>query len=107
MIKHIILWQLKDEFTEEEKQNIRMGIKDGLEGLCGEIPGLLDIRVQAEFLPSSTADVMLDSTFSDEMALKAYSENPKHVKVAEERVRPFTKHRVCMDYYCPDSRDKN
>ena len=102
MVKHVILWQLKDEFSEEEKQKIRQGIREGLEGLRGEIPGLVDIHVQVEYLPSSTADVMLDSTFTDEEALKAYSQNPKHVKVADERVRHFTKSRACMDYHCPD-----
>ena len=33
MVKHIILWNLKDEFTEEQKADIRAGIKEGLEGL--------------------------------------------------------------------------
>ena len=30
MVKHIILWNLKDEFTEEQKADIRAGIKEGL-----------------------------------------------------------------------------
>jgi len=98
MIKHIILWQLKDEFSEEEKIQIRAGIKEGLEGLQGKIPGLIDIHVRAEFLPSSNADVMLDSTFESEEALKAYAVHPEHVKVADEKVRPYTKSRVCMDF---------
>ena len=38
MVKHIILWNLKDEFTEEQKADIRAGIKEGLEGLAGQIP---------------------------------------------------------------------
>ena len=40
MVKHIILWTLKDEFSPEEKENIKAGIKEGLEGLQGKIPGL-------------------------------------------------------------------
>ena len=46
MVKHIILWNLKDEFTEEQKADIRAGIKEGLEGLAGQIPGLIDISVR-------------------------------------------------------------
>ena len=61
MVKHIILWQLK-EMDEEEKQTVKKGIKAGLESLQGKIPGLLSIHVQTEGLPSSNADVMLDST---------------------------------------------
>ena len=98
MVKHIILWQLKDEFTLEEKTEIKAGIKEGLESLKGKIPGLVDIRVQTESLASSTAEVMLDSTFEDEAALKGYSVHPEHVKVADGKVRPYTKTRSCLDF---------
>lgn len=63
MVKHVILWTLKEEFSEEEKQQIKAGIKEGLEGLAGQIPGLLEIHVQTESLPSSNVDIMLDTTF--------------------------------------------
>ena len=98
MVKHVILWQLKDEFSEEEKVSIRAGIKEGLEGLAGKIPGLTEIKVQTEMLPSSNVDVMLDSTFVDEAALKEYAVHPAHVEVADTEVRPFTKTRACIDY---------
>lgn len=98
MVKHVILWQLKDEFSEEEKVSIRAGIKEGLEGLAGKIPGLTEIKVQTEMLPSSNVDVMLDSTFVDEAALKGYAVHPAHVEVADTKVRPFTKTRACIDY---------
>ncbi len=98
MVKHVILWQLKDEFSEEEKVSIRAGIKEGLEGLAGQIPGLIEIKVQTEMLPSSNVDVMLDSTFVDEAALKGYAVHPAHVEVADTKVRPYTKTRACIDY---------
>ena len=66
MVKHIILWNLKDEYSEEQKEQIRKGIKEGLEGLAGQIPGMIDISVRIDYLPSSTVDVMLDTTFEDE-----------------------------------------
>ena len=69
-----------------------------LEGLAGQIPGLLDIKVQTECLESSNTDVMLDSTFVDAQALKTYASHPAHVKVADNNVRPFTKTRACMDF---------
>ncbi len=98
MIKHIILWQLKDEYSTEEKAKIKQEIKTGLEGLKGKIPGLKEIRVQTECLPSSTAELMLDSCFEDEAALKGYSVHPEHVRVADSKVRPFTKTRSCLDF---------
>ena len=98
MVKHVILWQLKDELSEEEKKNIKEGIKEGLEGLKGQVPGLLEITVHTEGLVSSNADVMLDSTLESEEALKGYATHPAHVAVADTKVRPYTKTRVCLDY---------
>lgn len=98
MVKHVILWKLKEEFTEEEKRAIKAGIKEGLEGLQGQIPGLLSIKVNTEPLASSNCDVMLDSLFVDEAALNGYSVHPAHVSVAIGKVRPFTASRTCMDY---------
>ena len=98
MVKHLILWKLKDELTTEEKQKIKGEIKTGLEGLQGKIPGLVEIKVQIEGLESSNADLMLDSTFTDEEALKGYSVHPAHVEVADTKVRPFTQIRLCLDF---------
>ena len=98
MVKHVILWNLKDEYSAEEKENIKKGIKEGLEGLKGKVPGIVDIKVNIDPLASSNADLMLDSTFEDEEALKGYSIHPEHLAVANGKVRPFTKQRSCLDY---------
>ena len=99
MVKHIILWRLREDLTAEEKENVKKDIKAGLEGLAGRIPGLLDIRVNvAGRLETSNADVMLDSTFTDESALRAYAVHPEHVAVADSKVRPYTCLRTCLDY---------
>lgn len=98
MVRHVILWQLKEEYSSEEKAAIKEGIKTGLEGLSGKIPGLMDICVQTDCLKSSNADVMLDSLFQDLDALKGYSVHPEHVKVADGNVRPYTRARICMDF---------
>ncbi len=98
MVKHVILWTLKDEYSEEEKKQIKQGIKEGLEGLAGSIPGLVEIGVNTEPLASSNCDVMLDSTFEDERSLTRYSAHPLHVAVATGKVRPYTATRTCFDY---------
>lgn len=97
MVKHVILWTLKDA-SDEEKLEIKKGIKEGLEGLKGQIPGMIDIKVNIDCLASSNAEVMLDSTFESAEALKGYSVHPKHVAIADSKVRPFTATRTCMDY---------
>lgn len=97
MVKHIILWTLKD-MPAEEKAAVKQGIKEGLEGLLGTIEGLTEIRVQTEGLPTSNADLMLDSTFESVEALKNYAVHPAHVEVADTKVRPYTQQRSCLDY---------
>ena len=72
MVKHIILWQLKDELSAAEKAEIKANIKTGLEGLAGQIPGLVEVHVNINGLPSSNADLMLDTTF--------YARNPSALR---------------------------
>ena len=73
MVKHIILWTLKEELSDTEKDKIKKEMKHYIEGLKVKVPGLLDIHIQTEALPSSNAEVMLDSTLEDMEALKGYA----------------------------------
>lgn len=98
MVKHIILWQLKDELSDAEKVSVKAGIKESLEALMGMIPGLLEIKVETVGLASSNCDVMLYSVFENEDALKGYAVHPLHVAAADGKVRPFTKTRLCLDF---------
>ena len=99
MVKHIILWTLNPELTEEQKTEVKKGIKSGLEGLMGKVPGLIDVKVNIDGrLDTSNSDVMLDSTLESVEALKAYAVHPAHVEVANTKVRPYTVQRTCLDY---------
>lgn len=98
MVKHVIIWTLKDEISDEEKVQVKKNIKEGLEGLAGKIPGLVEIKVYTEGLASSNTDLMLDSTFEDEASLAGYAVHPDHVAVAQNKVRPFAKIRSCFDF---------
>ena len=98
MVRHVILWKLK-ELPAAEQETVKADIKAGLEGLAGQIPGLTEIHVYTKALPSSAnADLMLDTTFESAEALKGYSTHPAHVAVANSKVRPYYKNRVCLDY---------
>lgn len=98
MVKHVILWKLKEELSDAEKETIKANMKKELEGLKGKVPGLLEITIQINPLATSNAEVMLDSTLESEEALKGYAVHPEHVKVADNFVRPYTQVRMCMDY---------
>ena len=98
MVRHLILWELKDELDAEARVSVLDNMKEGLEGLLGKVPGLKEIHVQTETLPTANVDIMLDSLLEDEEALKGYAVHPDHVHVADTLVRPFTKARHCIDF---------
>lgn len=97
MVKHIILWQLQ-EMEDAKKQQVLRDMKEHLEGLVGVVPGLVSLKVVVPTLPSSNADVMLDSRLESAEALKGYQGHPAHVEVANTYVRPYTQTRLCIDF---------
>ena len=96
MVKHVIIWALKDDIAD--KKELMKKIKVELEGLVGKIEGLLEMKIIIEGLPSCKGDLMLDSTFTDEAALKYYSAHPDHVAIADGLVRPNVATRLAYDY---------
>ncbi len=98
MVKHVILWNLKSELSDEEKSKVMADAKRELEALKGKIPGLIDIKINIKGLASSNADMMLDSSFESEEALRGYAVHPLHVAAADNFVRPYTASRSCLDY---------
>lgn len=97
MVKHIIIWSFKEEYSADEKSEFAAKIKSGLEDLVGKIDGLTQVCVHTAPLGSSTGDLMLDSSFTDEAALKAYQQNPDHLTVASF-VRSVVGERKCFDF---------
>ncbi len=98
MVRHVILWKLKESLSEEEKRKVSADMKTNLEDLVGKVPGLISLEVGITPLASSNADVMLDSVLESEEALKGYAVHPDHVHVADTYVRPYTEIRMCLDY---------
>ena len=96
MVKHVILWKLKDEITEGTKEEAIAKIKRDLEALNGQIEGLVSLKVIVPDLTSSNADIMLDSTLESEEALKGYQVHPAHVAVSEY-VKKVRVARVVLD----------
>lgn len=95
MVKHMIVWNLKEGI---DKEAVKAEIKKQLEDLVGKIDGLLEMNIIIEGLPSSSGDLMMDSSFESADALKAYAVHPLHVAIADGIVRPNTASRVAYDY---------
>lgn len=98
MVKHIILWKLHDTISAAEKPAIRANAKAALEGLVGQIDGLLELRLEIDGLPSSNADMLLVATLDSVESLQGYQKSPVHNAVADRYVRPYTAQRLCLDY---------
>lgn len=95
MVKHMIIWKYKDGVDPAETGK---KIKAALEGLVGKIDGLLEMKIITSKLPSSSGDLMMDSTFENEDALKAYQIHPLHQEIANGLVRPNVDVRLSLDY---------
>lgn len=96
MIKHVIIWKLKE--SVENKEETMKSIKSALEGLTGKIEGLEKMLVLTDKLPSSSGDLMMDSLFTDDEVLKNYQKNPLHLEVANGLVRPNVEIRLSFDF---------
>lgn len=99
MVRHIVAWNFRDEFSDNENEEYAQEIKKELENLKNLIDGIVSIEVLYKPMFSSEADIMLDSVFVDEDAYKTYQTHPEHVRVGTYVVRPRTCNRKCFDFY--------
>lgn len=97
MVRHIVAWNYAEHFTAEENHRNALKMKEELENLIHMIPGIVSIHVYIEPLASSDSDLLLDSVFDDEEALKAYIVHPEHVRVGTNYVKPVITNRKCID----------
>jgi Stress responsive A/B Barrel Domain len=98
MIKHIVFWKLKDEANGNDKSTNALLIKEKLEALNGQIPGLLKLEVGVDFSNSEmSADVALYSEFASKEDLEFYQQHPKH-KLVQSFVGEVRTARQVVDF---------
>lgn len=98
MIKHIVMWKLKETANGNSKYENACILKNKLEALQGKIPGLLKIEVGIDFSNTqSSQDVVLYSEFATKEDLDHYQQHPEH-----KAVMPFVSEvrleRAVVDY---------
>lgn len=96
MVKHIILWKLKQNLSNPIQTKLE--IKESLESLVGKIPGLIDAKVITNNLDTSTVDCMLISTLESKKVLENYAIHPLHVDIVNNIVKPVVDTRIAFDY---------
>ncbi|MGB4345647.1 MAG: Dabb family protein [Burkholderiaceae bacterium] len=98
MIKHIVMWQLKDHAEGADKAANALKMKALLDACADIVPGVLKFEVAiAQPGLEATYDVVLYSEFASVAALDAYQNHPQH-----QALKPFVgavrSARQCMDY---------
>jgi hypothetical protein len=98
MIKHLVLWKLKENAEGKTKQENALELKAALEGLREKIGEIRALEVGLNFNPAETAcDLSLYSEFKTREDLENYQKHPDHLKVVE-LVKKVTMDRRLSDY---------
>ena len=91
MVKHIVLYTLKEGVDKQEAVKL---IASVLEPLVGKIPGLLHMEIRQAF---QGMDYALYSEFESAQALKDYTKHPLHLE-AKTHFAHLLGSRVAADY---------
>ena len=98
MIKHIVVWKLKDQAHGNDKATNARLIKEMLENLRGKIAGMPRLDVGVDFSATeASSDLALYSEFENQAALDAYQVHPAHV-AAKAFIGGATSERRLVDY---------
>jgi hypothetical protein len=96
MVKHIVMWKLKEYANGQSKKANAIKMKKMLEALQGVVPGAYKMEVGINYNPGGY-DVVLYSEFNDHDALEGYQVHSEHIKV-QEFVHEVILDRVVGDY---------
>lgn len=84
MLKHIVMWQFKDEAEGKTRAENCQFIKKMLEALPAKIPFIRKLEVGINEYPSSmSSDMVLYIEMDTKADLDLYAMHPEHVKVSE------------------------
>ena len=98
MIKHIVMWKLKEEAEGADRLANAREMKRRLDECAHIVPGILAFEVTlAQPGLEATYDVVLYSEFEDRQALEAYANHPTH-KALVPFIGAVREARQCMDY---------
>lgn len=98
MIKHIVMWTLKDETEHGTKTQAAAKMKDMLEALNGKVPSLGRLEVGTDIFGDTPAcDIVLYSEFETRADLDAYQVHPEH-QACVAFIKQVVAERRAVDY---------
>lgn len=98
MIRHIVMFKLKEFENAETKQAKLNEIKERLEALIDKIEVLKYIHVDFNCNPTETWDLILTTELATLEDVNTYANHPEHVAVAKGIIGPVKADRACVDY---------
>lgn len=97
MVKHIVLFKLKDDASADAKLAAMHAFKDAIEALPAEIPFIRKIEVGLNINPAETWSIALYSEFDTLDDVRQYAVHPDHV-AAGKLLAEVKESRACVDY---------
>lgn len=97
MVKHIVLFKLKETLSQEEKLKVMNDFKAAIESLPAKIDFIRKIFVGLNVNPAEKWDICLDSEFDTLADVNAYAAHPDHVAAAG-LLKDVKADRACVDY---------
>lgn len=97
MVKHIVLFKLKEELPATEKQAVMNQFKEAIEALPAKISVIRKIEVGLNVNPTEAWDIALYSEFDSLEDVKTYAVHPDHV-AAGKLLSDVKLNRACVDY---------
>lgn len=97
MIRHIVAWNFKEGFSEEENLSHANKVKQELEALKDLIKEIVEIKVSIQPTSASMRKVMLTTVFNSEEDLANYQVHPEHKRVGGF-IKEVLTERVCLDF---------
>ena len=84
MIKHIVLFKLKNDIEPSQKEGLKQDFKRALEALSGKIDCLRSIEVGLNDNPEESFDIALTTTFDTFDDLRHYANHPDEAQEIEK-----------------------
>lgn len=97
MVKHIVLFKLKNDIPANEKQGVMQVFKTAIEALKESIPFLIDVEVGLNVNPAESWDIALTATLENMDDVQRYAIHPAHVAAAK-LLADVKENRACVDY---------
>ncbi|MBR5296265.1 MAG: Dabb family protein [Parabacteroides sp.] len=98
MVRHIVMFKLKEFETPEAKEAKMQEIKVALEALIDKIDVLRMIRLDFNVNPAETWDIILTTELDSLADVNTYANHPEHIAVAKNIIGPVKADRACVDY---------